>query len=536
MAALQGQGPLAVPDATFRHILGTLAGQECAALGAVCRLWGSILGDDSLWIEHLERLARKGLIYEPPCDTARQRFRKVAALLGGKGGAWARVPHQGLHPTEGCPHLFLVGSRLCCFGGFGGYGPHSGMDIADMSPLREWLLHGGAAGAEAPPLRFQRLAACGQPASPAYNQSCTPVGLNTVVVVGGFRRGGYQDESHEWAVATLSDDGVAWRLPERAEASRSHPKARGGHSATYIPAEVIQSHDYASGILLVFGGNINGEPTNSVDILDLHTWEWSTDVPLEGERPQPRNSHSATLLGSVESARLVVVGGGDGSDVPRAGSDFSDVAILNLRDMRWEAASPLPAGLAVGRAHVAISLGEAVITFGGGRLPSSLLSMISATATSTSGRNLPAEPRPDAVAFHGATSLLPLGLPMLVAFGGWHPREGTSGALWACKLDGVAPPSRAEGEVASEEDCMSRRFMQLAGTACDGEEDEPDVDEGRQPMVRLPNGMVVPVSLLMQMLNMQRRSQGQETGGDDADAHGEGGDDGGWEGLGGEDE
>merc|ERR1712178_46544 len=45
------------------------------------------------------------------------------------------------------------------------------------------------------------------------------------------------------------------------------------------------------------------------------------------------------------------------------------------------------------------------------------------------------EAHPAPRSFHAAISLAPAGVPVLLIYGGWHPRQGNYGDIWAAKLD-----------------------------------------------------------------------------------------------------
>lgn len=148
-------------------------------------------------------------------------------------------------------------------------------------------------------------------------------------------------------------------------------------------------------------------------------------------------------------------------------------------------------------------------------------------------------------AFHGAVSLAPAGVPVLLIYGGWSPTRGNYGDIWAAKLDSWAgeswtqdsdatlPASTGHG-VAERAMAGDRRFSQTlaAPTGLPAEEDSDADDDFRGPFVNV-GGQIMPLEMFAQMLEMQMgREQGnqmmqmllqqQGMGGDEDDDENEG--------------
>ena len=240
--------------------------------------------------------------------------------------------------------------------------------------------------------------------------------------------------------------------------------ARSNHTATYVPPRIAGS-TFPSGYVIAFGGNSNGSPCNTLDLLDLSTFSWIENLNCQGDSPPAaRNSHSATLLRCDAGEGILIVGGGSGGGEngapPRGGSDFSDpdvgaywlVGLDGSSPFRWKRhhlTAEVP-----GRGHVAAKLSgtDTVVLVSGGRLPRpQSVALASSHQTQLEQRGQPA-PR----AFGGGC---PLPNGMILVYGGWHPRGGTYSSFWAACVDEVGSKTEffqkleesAEPEVQNEE-------------------------------------------------------------------------------------
>lgn len=90
------------------------------------------------------------------------------------------------------------------------------------------------------------------------------------------------------------------------------PTGRSGHTATLFPE---------SNELIMFGGVKGNKWLNSVSILDVTRWIW-TSPQIVGTAPKPRSYHSATKVG----AKMVIFGGNNKT------SCFDTVHVLEVND------------------------------------------------------------------------------------------------------------------------------------------------------------------------------------------------------------
>lgn len=66
-------------------------------------------------------------------------------------------------------------------------------------------------------------------------------------------------------------------------------------------------------------------------VLDVETWTWlPTSVTLPHAAPKPSGRHGHSVVVDDKRNRLVVFGGGSGSDLLRSGKDNSEVWELNM--------------------------------------------------------------------------------------------------------------------------------------------------------------------------------------------------------------
>lgn len=124
------------------------------------------------------------------------------------------------------------------------------------------------------------------------------------------------------------------------------PGPRDSHSAVFVGHKMI-----------VFGGTNGFKKVNHIHILDLVTKEW-VRPECKGNPPSPRESHTATLVGDE---RIVIFGGsGEGH-----ANYLNDLHILDLRTMSWTSPE-LKGDLPIPRdSHSTLAIGNKLIVYGG---------------------------------------------------------------------------------------------------------------------------------------------------------------------------
>ena len=124
------------------------------------------------------------------------------------------------------------------------------------------------------------------------------------------------------------------------------PGPRDSHSAVFVGHKMI-----------VFGGTNGFKKMNHIHVLDLVTKEW-VRPECKGTPPSPRESHTATLVGDE---RIVIFGGsGEGH-----ANYLNDLHILDLRTMSWTS-SELKGDFPVPRdSHSTLAIGNKLIVYGG---------------------------------------------------------------------------------------------------------------------------------------------------------------------------
>merc|ERR1740121_366494 len=94
---------------------------------------------------------------------------------------------------------------------------------------------------------------------------------------------------------------------------------------------------------------------------------------------------------------------------------------------------------------------------------------------------------PPSRAFHAAISLAPAGVPVLLIYGGWHPRNGNYGDIWAAKLDAWDTANEGGGSVGQRARDADARFVDALaapGGQVSNDADSED-EEGGGPFVNV---------------------------------------------------
>ena len=167
---------------------------------------------------------------------------------------------------------------------------------------------------------------CRQGHTFVYGASLTALDDHRAVRFGGFRSGGYSAECNHVCLLTLEEDRNAckWEMIQTRGLNPASPRAY--HSATLIQNRYL---------VFIGGMQERGSVLNE-SILDTETWTWlqvPVSDPLADPKPSGRHGHS-TIFDAPRN-RLVLFGGGNGTDLLRSGVDNTEVWELNFGS-NWE--------------------------------------------------------------------------------------------------------------------------------------------------------------------------------------------------------
>ena len=165
-----------------------------------------------------------------------------------------------------------------------------------------------------------------------YGASLTPFNETSAIRFGGFRAGGYSGETNQVCVMRLNNENqVDWQV---VETNGTAPMARAYHSATLVENRY----------LVIIGGMTTRGSILQEAILDTQTWTWldkSVSTVATSGKPSGRHGHSVVL--DSKRNRLVLFGGGSGSDLLRSGADNTEVWELKMNsDGSDDLAASLP--------------------------------------------------------------------------------------------------------------------------------------------------------------------------------------------------
>lgn len=155
-----------------------------------------------------------------------------------------------------------------------------------------------------------------------YGATLTVLDSTRAIRFGGFQSGGYSDECNILMLLTLEerDSGsltCRWEIIQDQNSHLAAPRAY--HTATLL----------AGRYLLVIGGMTERGSIMSLSMLDTFDWTWLGCI-VNGGPPSGRHGHSVVL--DERRDRLVLFGGGSGSDLLRTGEDNSEVWELRMGD------------------------------------------------------------------------------------------------------------------------------------------------------------------------------------------------------------
>lgn len=167
---------------------------------------------------------------------------------------------------------------------------------------------------------------CRQGHTFVYGASLTALDEHRAVRFGGFRSGGYSAECNHLHLLTLEEGRNTCKW-EMIQAQGLHPACpRAYHSATLIQNRY----------LVCIGGMQERGSILSESILDTNTWTW-LQVPVSDPliNPKPSGRHGHSMIFDAPRNRLVMFGGGNGTDLLRSGVDNTEVWELKF-GTNWE--------------------------------------------------------------------------------------------------------------------------------------------------------------------------------------------------------
>ena len=169
-----------------------------------------------------------------------------------------------------------------------------------------------------------------------YGSSLTPLDSHRAIRVGGFQSGGYSAETNQVTVLTITE------LPSTSETSAgsgaglrrrfsAHWQTIAAQNPHFCVARAYHTATLLQGrYLVIVGGMTSRGCIVQESILDTQTWTWldptiitAMSASLGTEQPSGRHGHSVVL--DEKRNRLVLFGGGSGTDLLRSGEDNSEV-------------------------------------------------------------------------------------------------------------------------------------------------------------------------------------------------------------------
>eukprot|EP00928_Gymnodinium_smaydae_P061968 TRINITY_DN45917_c0_g1_i1.p1 TRINITY_DN45917_c0_g1~~TRINITY_DN45917_c0_g1_i1.p1 ORF type:complete len:526 (-),score=89.51 TRINITY_DN45917_c0_g1_i1:151-1728(-) len=455
-----------------QDVLLWLSGHESGHASAACKRFRGVFADPAVWRRFLRQEFPRGSCGLRSTDSL-SMYRMLWGIEACRALRLYRLPcRHGLGAREGSPGVFCCRGYVFVYGGWA-EGPESDLHVAPLASC--------GVATEAPALNFRRLAIAGQGPPRTYEMKVTVLEDSAhersdpalrapnvlVAVTGGYLLGGYHRESNCYGILELTfpdrtssagllegditetakgeealgDEKVSPLLPAAKWVHVANMAPRSNHSATYIPARAA-GPQYPMGYLLLFGGNMGGSTSRTVDVLDLASWTWELNKRVTGHRPPARNSHSALLLRTSSGAsRVLVAGGGTGDATngypPRGGCDLSDAFWFDPKAFHW---SPAPSSMARGRGHVAVRVANAAVYLGGGKeLPFGASALVADGDRPLRRLQLLASGNVSlrSRAFGGGCAL-PDGT--IILFGGWHACLGAFDDFVAGRLGGWTAP------------------------------------------------------------------------------------------------
>ena len=306
-----------LPQELCHHVVRYLPAPDVMTCLQLNRTWADLGGQVSLWRELLLRDADPSILKSIDHENNTILAFKKAFLVHAHACTLSSVKWYPLQDSDDiCSpdsregHLMCVlGSRVFVTGGFctDPRGHVLNLKPSEGEPRRWTTLH------------------CRSNASYVYGASLTALDNRRAVRFGGFEAGGYMNEcNHVYLLVLVGVDGFRWKPISTKGSHLASPRAY--HSATLIHGRY----------LVIIGGMKSGGSILKESILDTQTWTWlpvTVSHSTAGLSPSGRHGHSTVF--DADRNRLVVFGGGSGSDLLRSGVDNSEVWELKFGS-NWE--------------------------------------------------------------------------------------------------------------------------------------------------------------------------------------------------------
>jgi Galactose oxidase, central domain len=300
---------LDLPDDVLKSIVSHLDSPDLLQFLSTHRRYHEGLGQSSEFWSFM-------LGYAVSEEDARKKYMIQAYQKHIPAVKWHKISRETyrISPREG--HLSCTFSdeheeRVCITGGFVDDSAVYVMQIrSNTSQRSEWI----------------RLIPSG-PTDFVYGASLTALDDTRAIRFGGFRAAGYSSECNIVQLLTVEkckNDLLRsrWQLIQAQNPQFAMPRAY--HSATLINSRY----------LLVLGGMTEDGCILSEALLDTDSWTWldpsriTNGIALDDSRPSGRHGHSVVL--DERRNRLVLFGGGSGTDILRSGEDNAEVWELKM--------------------------------------------------------------------------------------------------------------------------------------------------------------------------------------------------------------
>lgn len=325
---------LELPEDVWRHISANLATPDLLHFLSSHRRLHEGLGRSPAFWKFLLQEDEETIIGSSPRDKYMlQAYRRHLPAV-----QWypvQRLYNAGVSPREG--HIACVFStpteeRICITGGFTDDSTVYLCQVPSTAHPSSTTRSSRDEEQRSSTWTWSRLHPSG-PRTFVYGSTLTTLDETRAIRFGGFLSGGYSAETNDVALLTVEEQAgqpnrfsAQWRvIPTQ---NPQFGVGRAYHTATLL----------AGRYLLILGGMTGSGCIVSEAILDTQTWTWldpsrimSGAALSSGDyRPSGRHGHSVIL--DDRRNRLLLFGGGSGTDLLRSGKDNAEVWQLQMRD------------------------------------------------------------------------------------------------------------------------------------------------------------------------------------------------------------